>query len=94
MLGVSWNNQPVKIDDLLRRQDELQSEAAALRSDLALDTHLSRHGIVMDVGSAVISCLERWYDVQRLAGRSTASELRQIRELVISQAVACLPGQL
>jgi hypothetical protein len=62
VLGVSWNNQPVKVDDLLRRQDELQAEAAALRSDLALDSHLSRHGIVMDVGSAALGLMV-WRDL-------------------------------
>jgi hypothetical protein len=41
----------------------------------------------------VISCLERWYNVQRLGGKSTAAELLLIRDLVISQAEACLPGQ-
>ncbi|MGK5444047.1 hypothetical protein ACSNN7_19835 [Micromonospora sp. URMC 105] len=44
--------------------------------------------------SYVISCLDRWYDVERFGGASTSSELPLIRELVISQAQACLPGQL
>jgi hypothetical protein len=49
----------VNIEDLLRRQDDLQSEAAVLRSDLALDTHLSRHGMVMEVGSAALGLMVR-----------------------------------
>jgi hypothetical protein len=49
----------VNIEDLLRRQDDLQSEAAVLRSDLALDTHLSRRGMVMEVGSAALGLMVR-----------------------------------
>lgn len=60
--GAGWNNQPVQIDDLLRRQADLQSEAAAVRSDLALDTRLSRHGTVMDVGSAALGLMV-WRDL-------------------------------
>ena len=62
MLGASWNDQSVKVDDLLRRQEELQAEAAALRSDLALDTVLSEHGRVMDVGSAALGLMV-WRDL-------------------------------
>jgi hypothetical protein len=60
--GAGWNNQSVKVDDLLRRQDELQAEAAALRSDLALDTCLSGHGRVIDVGSAALGLMV-WRDL-------------------------------
>jgi hypothetical protein len=42
----------------------------------------------------VISCLDRWGNVERSSGKNTATELLLIRELVISQAEACLPGQL
>lgn len=42
----------------------------------------------------VISCLDRWYDVQRLGHKSAAAELLLIREIVFSQAEDCLPGQL
>ena len=42
----------------------------------------------------VISCLDRWGNVERSLGKNTATELLLIRELVISQAEACLPGQL
>jgi hypothetical protein len=41
----------------------------------------------------VMSCLDRWYDVRRVAGESTAAELLLIREIVVSQAKACLPLQ-
>jgi hypothetical protein len=52
----------VQIDDLLRRQADLQAEAAALRSDLMLDMRLSRLGTVMDVGSAVLGLMV-WRDL-------------------------------
>ena len=52
----------MQIDDLLRRQADLQSEAAAVRSDLALDARLSRHGRVMDVGSAALGLMV-WRDL-------------------------------
>jgi hypothetical protein len=38
-----------------------------------------------------ISCLDRWYDVHRSMGETTAEGLLAIRELVIRQAEACLP---
>jgi hypothetical protein len=41
-----------------------------------------------------ISCLDRWYEVRRSMGETDAEELLRIRELVISQAKDCLPGQL
>jgi hypothetical protein len=41
-----------------------------------------------------ISCLDRWYNVQRRMGETTAEELLRIRELVIRQAKACLPESL
>jgi hypothetical protein len=52
----------MKIDDLLRRQAELQAEAAVLRMDLGLDRHLSRHGRVMGVGSAMLGLMV-WRDL-------------------------------
>jgi hypothetical protein len=52
----------VQIDDLLRRQADLQSEAAAVRSDLELDARLSRHGRIMDVGSAALGLMV-WRDL-------------------------------
>lgn len=52
----------MKIDDLLRRQDDLQSEAAGLRADLALETVLARHGRVMGVGSATLGLMV-WRDL-------------------------------
>lgn len=42
----------------------------------------------------VISCLDRWHEVEGGSGKSTAAELLLIRELVVSQAEACLPGHL
>ncbi|MEV0807867.1 hypothetical protein [Micromonospora sp. NPDC050200] len=42
----------------------------------------------------VISCLDRWGNVERSLSENTATELLLIRELVISQGEACLPGQL
>ncbi|MEH1058902.1 hypothetical protein V6U89_27290 [Micromonospora sp. CPCC 206171] len=39
----------------------------------------------------VISCLDRWHEV---TDEKSAAELSLIRELVVSQAEACLPGQL
>jgi hypothetical protein len=52
----------MKIESLLRRQDELQAEAASVRADLELDVHLSRHGRVMQVGSAVLGLMV-WRDL-------------------------------
>jgi hypothetical protein len=52
----------MKIDALLRRQDELLAEAAAVRADLELDSHLSRHGGVMGVGSAMLGLMV-WRDL-------------------------------
>jgi hypothetical protein len=52
----------MKIDELLRRQDALQSEAADLRTDLALDDVLARHGRVTGVGSAVLGLMV-WRDL-------------------------------
>jgi hypothetical protein len=60
--GKDWNNRPMKIDGLLRRQDELQAEAATLRADLELDIHLSRHGLVINVGSAMLGLMV-WRDL-------------------------------
>src|SRR3954453_20224859 len=63
IIAGGWcDYQPVQIDDLLRRQDDLQSEGAALRSDLPLDIHLSPHGVVMDVGSAALGLMV-WRDL-------------------------------
>jgi hypothetical protein len=44
--------------------------------------------------SYVISRLDQWHEVERTLGTSTAGELLLIRELVVSQAEACLPRQL
>ncbi|MBE1488239.1 hypothetical protein [Plantactinospora soyae] len=52
----------MKIDDLVRRQHELQSEAADLRADLALDDVLARHGRVTGVGSAALGLMV-WRDL-------------------------------
>jgi hypothetical protein len=50
------------IDDLLRRQEELQAEAAGLRAELGLDTSLARHGRVVGVGSAALGLMV-WRDL-------------------------------
>ncbi|MFG2051978.1 hypothetical protein ACGFIW_31665 [Micromonospora sp. NPDC048935] len=52
----------MRIDDLVRRQHELQSEAADLRADLALDDVLARHGRVTGVGSAALGLMV-WRDL-------------------------------
>ena len=50
------------MDDALRRQDELQAEAAGLREELRLDQHLSAHGEVVSVGSAALGLMV-WRDL-------------------------------
>jgi hypothetical protein len=82
----------VTIDDLLRRQDELQAEAAGLRADLELDTHLAQHGQVNGVGSAALGLMV-WRDLDltvvcqaldpgRVAGTGAVlARHRQMREV-------------
>src|SRR4051794_27588265 len=48
--------------DLLARQDDLQAEAARLRTDLGLDALLSGHGEVHAVGSAALGLMV-WRDL-------------------------------
>jgi hypothetical protein len=52
----------VGIAELVRRQDELQAEAATVRTELELDEHLSRHGHVVPVGSAALGLMV-WRDL-------------------------------
>ncbi len=50
------------INELLRRQDELQAEAASVRADLRLDQRLTPHGTVVPVGSAALGLMV-WRDL-------------------------------
>ena len=52
----------LELEALMRRQNELQAEAATLREVLELDLHLSRHGAVVPVGSAALG-LMMWRDL-------------------------------
>ncbi|MEU7753296.1 hypothetical protein [Micromonospora sp. NPDC049171] len=52
----------MRMSELLRRQDELQSEALEVRDDLGLDAHLSAHGEVVCVGSAALGLMV-WRDL-------------------------------
>jgi hypothetical protein len=52
----------VEIDELLRRQDQLQAEAATVRQDLELDQRLSTLGEVVPVGSAALGLMV-WRDL-------------------------------
>jgi hypothetical protein len=59
---TAWCNAVMEIDELLRRQDELQAEAATVRQDLGLDQHLSTLGEVVPVGSAALGLMV-WRDL-------------------------------
>jgi hypothetical protein len=52
----------MEIDDLLRRQAQLQAEAATVRQDLGLDQRLSTLGEVVPVGSAALGLMV-WRDL-------------------------------
>jgi hypothetical protein len=52
----------VRIDELLERQQVLQSEAASVRADLNLDQRLSAQGTVVSVGSAALGLMV-WRDL-------------------------------
>ena len=52
----------MEIGELLRRQDELQAEAASVRADLRLDRYLGVHGTVVPVGSAALGLMV-WRDL-------------------------------
>jgi hypothetical protein len=52
----------MEIDELLRRQDDLQAEAATVRQDLGLDQRLSTLGEVVPVGSAALGLMV-WRDL-------------------------------
>ncbi|HYT77703.1 MAG TPA: hypothetical protein VEQ37_00270 [Actinomycetota bacterium] len=51
-----------EIEELLRRQDELQAEAATVRQDLGFDHRLSAHGEVVPVGSPALGLMV-WRDL-------------------------------
>jgi hypothetical protein len=52
----------MEIDELLRRQDQLQAEAATVQQDLGLDQRLSTLGAVVPVGSAALGLMV-WRDL-------------------------------
>jgi hypothetical protein len=52
----------MEVDELLRRQDQLQAEAATVRQDLGLDQRLSTLGEVVPVGSAALGLMV-WRDL-------------------------------
>jgi hypothetical protein len=52
----------MEIDELLRRQDQLQAEAATVQQDLGLDQRLSILGEVVPVGSAALGLMV-WRDL-------------------------------
>jgi hypothetical protein len=58
----AWCNPVMEIDELLRRQDQLQAEAATVRQDLGLDQRLSILGEVVPVGSAALGLMV-WRDL-------------------------------
>jgi hypothetical protein len=58
----AWCNPVMEIDELLRRQDQLQAEAATVRQDLGLDQRLSTLGEVVPVGSAALGLMV-WRDL-------------------------------
>jgi hypothetical protein len=68
----------MEIDELLRRQEQLQAEAATVRQDLGLDQRLSPLGEVVPVGSAApgltvwrdldLTVVCRGFDAEAVAG--------------------------
>jgi hypothetical protein len=75
----------MEIDELLRRQDQLQAEAATVRQDLELDQRLSPLGEVVPVGSAALGLMV-WPDLDLTV------VCRRLDADAVAGAGASLPG--